>query len=262
MIRKRRFANPRQRAVDAVGENADAMRTLTSEDAMTATTDSVVLAGCPLGDCRHVCAFFVTPDDEYRTLLPFVREGLDRGERSVAVVPGSRDDHIGRLRASGIDVESILARQQLQVLRSEDTYTRDGHFDQDVMLARLPGLLNAGRELGYTRTRLVAHAEFVLADEAGAHAFAEYEARLNDVLPYYPDIVICTYDLGQVGAASVVDALRTHPMIIIAGVLRQNSFYVQPDVFIEEVHARERRDVSGAGGAGGAGASRTHYVRS
>jgi hypothetical protein len=218
---------------------------------MTARSHSVELAGCELGDCRHVCAFFVTPADEYRTMIPFMHDGLDHGERSVNVVPRARADYMDHLRAAGIDVHAALARRQLQLLYSEDTYTVDGRFDQDRMLALLPGLLDKGRKLGFAKTRLVAHAEFVLADETNALEFAEYEARLNEVLPDYPDLVICTYDLGQVGAVSAMDALRTHPMVLIAGVMRKNSHYVPPDVFLEELHQRPRPvRHQGAGGAG------------
>jgi hypothetical protein len=211
---------------------------------MTPALDSIDLAGCSLGDCRHVCAFFVTVDDEYRTLLPFVRDGLERGDRDVYVQPRRREDHADRMRAAGIDVDSALTRRQLQVLHSEDTYLRDGRFDQDAMLSALPALLDEGRKLGYSRTRLVAHAEFVLADQEDAHAFVEYEARLNEVLPLYPDVVICTYDLGEIGAVSAMDALRTHPMVIIAGVLRQNPFYVPPGEFIAQLRASERATTS------------------
>jgi hypothetical protein len=213
---------------------------------MLATTDSIELAGSPLGDCRHVCAFFMTADDEYRTLLPFVQDGLDRGERSVNVLPRARDEHVSRLRAAGVDVESAFARHQLEVLHSEDTYTRDdGCFDQARMLSLLPALLEEGRRLGYPRTRLVAHAEFMLAEANDSREFVEYEARLNVVLPRYPDVVICSYDLGQVGAAATLDALRTHPMVIIAGVLRKNSFYVSPEQFIGELRGRPRAAVNG-----------------
>jgi hypothetical protein len=37
-----------------------------------------------------------------------------------------------------------------------------------------------------------------------------------------------------------MDALRTHPMVIIAGVLRQNPFYVPPREFIAHLRASER----------------------
>jgi len=40
------------------------------------------LAGSVLGNRCHVCAFFNGRDEEYEVLLPFVRDGLERGEKS------------------------------------------------------------------------------------------------------------------------------------------------------------------------------------
>jgi hypothetical protein len=36
----------------------------------------------------------------------------------------------------------------------------------------------------------------------------------------------------------VVDIMRTHPMIIIGGVLQENPFFVPPDVFLQELRER------------------------
>jgi hypothetical protein len=42
---------------------------------------------------RHVCAFFDSPDEEQRILAPFVRDGLERGERAFYIVdPAQRAD--------------------------------------------------------------------------------------------------------------------------------------------------------------------------
>jgi len=41
------------------------------------------------------------------------------------------------------------------------------------------------------------------------------------------------------GGDLVVDVMRTHPMIIIGGILQRNSFFVPPDEFLKEL--RERR---------------------
>ena len=38
---------------------------------------------------------------------------------------------------------------------------------------------------------------------------------------------------------NVVDVLRTHPMIIIGGILQENPFFMPPDEFLREL--RERR---------------------
>ena len=38
----------------------------------------------------------------------------------------------------------------------------------------------------------------------------------------------------------VIDIMRTHPMVIIGGVLQENPFYVPPDQFLAELRARPR----------------------
>jgi hypothetical protein len=51
--------------------------------------------------------------------------------------------------------------------------------------------------------------------------------------------VICTYDLTKFGASVVMDALRTHPAVIIGGLIQENPFFVPPDQLLLEI--RERR---------------------
>ena len=45
--------------------------------------------------------------------------------------------------------------------------------------------------------------------------------------------------ISKFGDGTVIDIMRTHPMIIIGGILQQNPFFVPPDEFLNEV--RERR---------------------
>jgi len=35
-----------------------------------------------------------------------------------------------------------------------------------------------------------------------------------------------------------MDILRTHPMVIVGGILQQNPFFVPPDAFLRELRAR------------------------
>jgi hypothetical protein len=50
---------------------------------------------------------------------------------------------------------------------------------------------------------------------------------------------VCTYDLSKFAASVTMDILRTHPLVIIGGVLQENPFFVPPDQFLHEI--RERR---------------------
>ncbi len=152
---------------------------------------AVHLAGSTLEQSRHVCAFFHTPDEEYRVLLPFIIEGLDRGERAFHIVdPAMRTDHLERLKAAGIDVAGAEQRGQLEVRVWAEAYLREGHFDQDAMLALIQQVLEEGPRHGLSLTRLVAHMEWALEDRPGVDDLVEYETRLNYLLPRYPDPVI------------------------------------------------------------------------
>src|SRR5436309_15894100 len=112
------------------------------------------LAGAPLTRSRHVCAFFHAPDEAYKILLPFIKEGFERGERAVHIVnPALRQDHDRRLEHVGIDVVAAQRTRQLEVRSWDQAYLRDGHFDQDAMLALLQDLRKSGKAEGFPLTR-------------------------------------------------------------------------------------------------------------
>jgi hypothetical protein len=150
----------------------------------------VRLAGSVLDRSRHVCAFFHRKEEEYRVLLPFFKEGFDQGHRAFHIVdPRHRAEHLRRLQEAGIPVAEAERKGQLEVRRWEDAYLRDGHFDQDRMLALIEEVLTEGKAQGFPLTRLMANMEWALEDRPGVDDIVEYETRLNYILPRYDDAV-------------------------------------------------------------------------
>ena len=200
----------------------------------------ISLAGATLGDTRHVCAFFRSPDEFYTVLLPFIKEGFDRHERALHIVdPKLREEHIRRLEAVGIDTTAAEVSQQLELRVWEEAYLRGGHFVPDAMLTLLDERLSAGLTEGFPLTRLVATVEWALQDRPGVDDLVEYEARVNYLAASHADPLVCCYDLTQFSAGLVMDILRTHPMAIIGGTLHENPFFVPPDQLLVELRGRE-----------------------
>jgi hypothetical protein len=200
---------------------------------MPETKQPVRLAGSVLNRTCHACAFFHSREEEYDVLLPFAREGYERGEKLVHVVDREhRPERLKRLAAAGIEG----AGGQVEVRPWEDAYLRGGRFDKDAMLALIQEALEGGKPYGLTR--LWANMEWALEDLPGVEDLVEYETRLNHVLPRYDDVVVCTYDLNRFGANVVMDIMRTHPMVIIGGILQENPFFVPPDEFLRELRGR------------------------
>ncbi len=188
---------------------------------MTTHEHSVELAGVSLAGRNHVCAFFTTIDEEHRVLGSFYKDGLLRGERAAHIVdPENRAEHLKRLAEAGIHVQEMTDTGQLEVLPWTDAYVRDRRFDQDAMLATVEQLIRSGAAAGYALTRLVGHhMDWLFLDKPATYNLVEYEARLNHLLSKYTDPVICNYDPSKFGAHVAMDIIRTHPLVIIGGLL-------------------------------------------
>ena len=203
----------------------------------------IPLAGFHLCKARHVCAFFNSADEQYAVTLPYIRDGLAHGDKGFHIVdPALRDQHVRRMNAFGIEAQRACGSGQLELYDWSETFFADGDFDVDRMLVQLEALLAGARQKGYPLTRFVAHAEWALDERAGLTQLLEFEAKVNLMWPEGSDAVICCYDLARFRGDTLIDVLRTHPMVIIGGILQENPFYVQPREFLEGLARASRSE--------------------
>jgi hypothetical protein len=206
---------------------------------MQAEDASLTIAPDALAENRHVCAFFNGFDEQHRVLDQFIKDGIVQGEKASHIVdPEQREEHLRRLSDAGIGVEEAVSSGQLEVHPWQECYLCGGVFDEDAWLSTFERVLQSGPAEGYGRTRLLAQMEWALEDLPGVENLIQYEAKLNYVIPEHRDTVICAYDLSKFGAATVMNALRTHPVVIIGGLMHENPFYIAPDEFLRQSRAR------------------------
>lgn len=208
---------------------------------LMATSDGKInLAGTVINGSRHFCAFFRSEDEELRTLLPFIREGLAAGEKAIHIVNAKTfEEHRRRLIAAGIDVVAAERSGQLDVVAWPNSdLLGGGDFDPERALHLIDQVLGGARRQGYRRTRGIGYMGWALRNQIRADALMAYEARLNTMLTRYDDPIICTYDLSLASGSVVFDVMRTHPAALIGGVLQQNPFYMPPEQMLEELRAR------------------------
>jgi hypothetical protein len=190
---------------------------------------------------RHVCAFFNGEEERYRFLLPFIKEGFERGDKAVHVIDREqRTCHLDRLLAAGIDVAEAERTGQLELRANADTYLRDGRFDKERMLESFEHMVTENEAGRFPSSRFVCHMEWAADPWADMHDLIEFESRVNDVWCRHPSAVVCTYDLARFGGGAVIDIIRTHPFVIMGGVLQENPFFVPPEEFLREMRARRR----------------------
>jgi len=205
----------------------------------------ISLAGSQLGELRHICAFFSNDDEEYRVLLPFIKDGFEVGDKAVHVInPEQRREHLQRLAKVGIDASALQQSGQLEIQNNTEIYLRDGYFDQNRMLEAFEKIASGNAAGGFPLSRIVCRMDWAIGDQSRIENVIEFESRVNDIWRRHDDAVICTYHLAKFGGDAIIDILRTHPMVILGGILQHNPFFAPPEEFLSEY--RERRAERGS----------------
>ena len=75
----------------------------------------------------HLALVYETRKEQFDAVVPFVREGIERGERCLYIADeNSREAVLAALRDGGVDVDGALESGALSVHSVGETYLKDG----------------------------------------------------------------------------------------------------------------------------------------
>ncbi|WP_125720498.1 MEDS domain-containing protein [Flavobacterium ustbae] len=176
----------------------------------------------------HICGFFDSKEQQYEVIIPYIMEGLEANEKVINILEGSRHgEHCRCLADNGISITENLVNGQLEILASENTYTKDGVFAAEKMYKMLESNLLSASRAGYESVRACGDMVWALKNLPGTDELLEYEASLNELTPKHSCSLICMYDTNSFSPEMLEDILRTHPYVIQDGKISKNIKYVE-----------------------------------
>ncbi|MHA6797286.1 MEDS domain-containing protein (plasmid) [Pseudonocardia bannensis] len=192
-------------------------------------TASIALGipGLSVAPGDHICGFYGGLPERDEILLPFLREGLRAGDKCVCILDNTDPGEI----LAALDPDPAT-RDQLDLRSSLDAYFRTGAFSAQEMIAFWTKLLNHAIADGSPLVRVVCEMSWALRDFPGVDELIAYESEYNRYADRYPQVVICLYDLDRFGSAILMDILKTHPKVLVSGIVHDNPYYVEPDEFL------------------------------
>jgi MEDS: MEthanogen/methylotroph, DcmR Sensory domain len=180
----------------------------------------------------HVCAFYRGDSDRDRLLTAYLGAGLTAGDKCICIV----DSAFTAKRLKSLAYASAghgVPEGQLDVHLPESTYLAGGEFTtSDMLTFWTEGMIKAEHE-GYSFCRLAGEMTWALRDAPGVEHLVGYESELNRVTSSYPVVVLCMYDLDRFSGEVVINIVKTHPQVLVQGILVQNPYYVGPDDFLK-----------------------------
>lgn len=191
------------------------------------------IPGLSLDVGDHVCAFFGGAAERDAILESYLGAGLRSGDKCLCVLDGSHGGE-GRALLAALAAQRApeSAPDQLDVRVSRDTYLRGGRFSTEAMLAFWDDAVGAAMSEGYLFSRAVGEMTWALQQMPGVEELVGYEAELNYFLPRYPQVVLCLYDLERFDGEILVDILKTHPLVLVGGMVLENPYYIEPAEFL------------------------------
>jgi hypothetical protein len=107
---------------------------------------------------EHLCCLYETDEEHRAVLAPFLRQGLERGEKVLYVANSRMGESIrGFWREDSAALDSSLASGQFQIFTPSDS-------DPAAMLALLPAETPKALAQGYSALRLIGEMTWIRAE--------------------------------------------------------------------------------------------------
>ncbi len=182
----------------------------------------------------HLCSVYETKEEQLATIIPFIEIGLTRGEKCIYVV----DDNTARevlsaMKLDGIDVDSNITSGSLSIFNKQDTYLKHGYFDPELMIQFLKDAVDSAKEGGYSALRITVEMTWMLGGSSGVKRSMEYETRLSTFISENDIVAVCQYNRKHFDPETILNAIRTHPMVVHGSLVCKNFYYVPPEEFLK-----------------------------
>jgi putative nucleotidyltransferase with HDIG domain len=182
----------------------------------------------------HVCLIYESKEEQFAVAIPFIAQGLERGEKCIYVADENDVDAVlNALGSWGIDVYNAWQSGALSVITKKQVYLKEGRFDPDLMIDFLKKSAAAAKAAGYKALRVTGDMSWALGGEKGCDRLMEYEAKLNYFFPSNDALAICQYDRGRFPPETIKQAILTHPLVICGSSVHRNFYYEPPDDFLK-----------------------------
>ena len=198
-----------------------------------AQTTPLIAALEQLGPHDHFCSIYESPQEHYAVAVPFIRIGLDRGEKCIYIADdGTVGDVRQAMQSEGIDVERAIASKALLLATKEQAYLEHGSFHPDWMFTFWKEATQLAMSEGFSALRATGETEWVLRGGRGLERWMEYESGLTHTLSENNCSALCQYNRRLFPPELILDVIRTHPMVVYGSTVCRNLYYVPADEFL------------------------------
>lgn len=197
-------------------------------------SDAAGPAGIELHPGDHVCGLYLGEAARDDLVLAFLRHGLASGDKCICIIEDANQQAVlARLEAEPGGRPHTLPGQ-FDLVTPQESYLKPVRFTSvDVLRFWTSWVTEALGGQKFAAARVTGDTTWILgAPESTFRDFMGYESELNRFVAEHAVSVLCLYDLEALGGGILVDLLKTHPKLLLGGMLLENPHALSPDEFL------------------------------
>ena len=196
-----------------------------------------------IGLHQHLCVVYESEEEQFAAALPFLKAGLDRGEKCLYVADeNTAETTLCHARSLDLDIDDALKNGAFEILGERECYVQNGIFDPDSMISYLGFATDRAVAAGYSGFRVLGEMSWALGANLGNERLLEFESKLNTFLASKPATVVCQYNRRLFPPEIILGVLRTHPLVVYGGDVNKNPYYVPAEESLKAEHAHRELD--------------------
>ncbi len=182
----------------------------------------------------HICGLYESAEERDQIVMGYLHQGAVVGDLELySPVERTAEDFAQAYAQRYPECAHHTSDEHIfQLIAAKALYYPDGVFSPWAMDDGLSAFYADSQKDGPRNIRATAEMAWALAAIPGVEHLMAYESRLNYFIPGKPWISICLYNLTRFSGSTIMNVLRTHPYTISGGVITENPYYQDPDVWL------------------------------
>lgn len=176
----------------------------------------------------HVCIFYHDDEALLQTLVPYLADGLNNGERCFCA---QRKEFIPvllqRLQSRGIDVASTLRKKALEIHTVEDLYLARGKFEPKRLMGLLEAAIENAVKEGFSGFRTAGELSWAKGGICDCDQLVGYEEMVEASFPGKPVIGTCQYKMSEFDPEVLERVLGSHQLALMQTMAGSNHSALQ-----------------------------------
>ena len=187
----------------------------------------------------HLCMIYETKDEQLSAAIPFIKIGLDRGEKCLYIADSNSTATLkNAMCQQQINVDAAVTRGSLTITNKE-IYRYQGAFNPDQWIELIEEFVRDAESAGFSGLRLTGEMTWLTGADPCPEQLIEFEAKFNHLAHDHNILGICQYDARLFRPEIILNILRTHPTVVYRGCVCENPYYITPEEFLSP-HNSER----------------------